>query len=270
MAGRFTGPSQHVKDFMTIQARIQVAGTQAGRGGGGGGIGKVISGTASGGRGVTIIGLENLIRLRDWIGQIGTVIDRPDILLNIKGPVSDHLASNFDGEGHLVGGWQDITTATKKIRNDRGYGETPILKQSGGLRKMAVESFNNWHGERGTGRAAADPQAVNSSETLFSGSITSRKFHAAISGSKVQNQSSYTPNFFGWGRAKGASAGRVGKGVGYIPARPFWFINQPMLDESAHGVLRMSMLGWATLGEGLVARTGNYGVSTTRGARYRT
>jgi len=137
------------------------------------------------------------------------------------------FAQNFEGEGSLVGGWDDLSEYTQRIREWQGFDpEKPILFRYGSLRKIAVDFFESARmGE--VASHGADFPARTWSDQQVTGSLT---MHQGNSGSTatLQIQGSYKIlNQFGHGNAFGYSDN---------PARPYWFVN-PATGQAARDAI---------------------------------
>lgn len=198
------------------------------------------------------------IRVLNWIGAGQGVADSPAVLTPAIRVVGQELLDNYNGEVGPGSAWQKLTTATRSLREKRGYpAAKPVLNQSGGLKAASVEILAHWSlaAPRTHSVAAA---YKNSGATSFNASQTSRRFEATVSGPKVENQ-------YG-------SANTTGEryGAGYLPRRPFWYIPSGIEDEMARATLNAFELNWADTSLGIAKFTPDpFNIDVRRGARNR-
>lgn len=161
---------------------------------------------------------------------------------------------NYNSQGKRVGGWKPLKPYTQRERELRGYKpDRPVLFQSGALEAGAIRPFASW-GDTQTkhsAQIAATPGSRAGSAMVWGGSdeyvdsgtrqskhvgwqaggtrvaasVTPRRFFANISGTKAMNQT-------------GGSIPVASKaGFTKLPARPFWFFDERMLDDAANIIL---------------------------------
>ena len=125
---------------------------------------------------------------------------------------------NFDTEGGKVGGWRELAEMTQAVRAERGFNPFhPILVQTGGLRRVAIERLLSATGST-TGRT--DGASMRLAIGRLSALLT-------ISGRKVSNQF----------RAQQ----RGGFGAFSRPPRRFWYVDDEV-RAAAHRGLRKGIL----------------------------
>ena len=149
---------------------------------------------------------------------------------------------NFRSEGARVGGWKPLKDYTIQERLARGYRAGPKLLQSGGLMKGAITPFINWSDTqsrhsaniaptpgraktRGGGFSNDSTDIGASGPTRVVAALSSRRFFANVAGAKAMNQTG--------GRIPVASS----SGWTTLPARPFWFFDQRMVEAAAKGIV---------------------------------
>ncbi len=117
-------------------------------------------------------------------------------------------------------GWRRLSDMTQKARSERGYNPThPILRQSGGLYEAAVEGPMSVRDGVRSARAVgpASSYSRGGGSTYFSAYMWPGRATMHISGDKVANHfGGTTPEGF------------------ILPARPFWGLNEDMMDAAAN------------------------------------
>jgi len=85
---------------------------------------------------------EALMTSGSLFGVVQNIIE--PMLANCKEQWEQHIRTNFDTEGSLVGGWHTLADSTKKLREKLGYATEPILNMRGVLKKSAVVESSSW------------------------------------------------------------------------------------------------------------------------------
>lgn len=117
--------------------------------------------------------------------------------------------SNFSGEGSMVGGWRQLADFTNDERQRRGYPrEHPILVQSGGLRRVAIEGLLKVNG----------PQWLQAKGVSMVYNPGNAGASLRISGTKVSNQF------------------RIRTRDMDSPPRPFWFVDRNVTGAATEGL----------------------------------
>ena len=121
---------------------------------------------------------------------------------------------NFDTEGSKVGGWRELAELTQQVRQSRGFDpQHPILQQTGGLRRAAIDHLTR---TRGNSSRAEDGASMRLTMGHASALLT-------ISGRKVSNQ----------------FRERVrGRGGHSRPPRRFWYVDDEVRAAAHKGLLR--------------------------------
>lgn len=124
---------------------------------------------------------------------------------------------NFDTEGGKVGGWRELAEMTQLVRQSRGFNpDHPILEQTGGLRRAAIEALLNINGDGGRSEDGASMRlAIGHASALLT-----------ITGRKVSNQ------------FRERVRGRRGFSR---PPRRFWYVDDEV-KAAAHKGLRDGVL----------------------------
>lgn len=151
-------------------------------------------------------------------------------LENATNYVAKVFRQNYDSEGGLVGGWEDLAEKTQSIRSWQGFEpEHPIMVRYDSLRHIAVTFFE-------TAKAGYRASSTDGySDQTVEGSLTISGSRATLSiggGYKILNQFGYPDT----------------NGSGDNPARPYWFINAQVVDEAQHGVvdwIKDEVLSWS-------------------------
>lgn len=151
-------------------------------------------------------------------------IDR--VIERVQNPAMDPVVRNiaevwkvnFDSEGGKVGGWRELAEMTQAVRAERGFDpRNPILVQTGGLRRVAIERLTNATGSTsGRTDGASMRLAIGRASALLS-----------ITGRKVSNQFK--------------ARQRSGFGAFSRPARRFWYVDDEV-KAAAHRGLREGIL----------------------------
>lgn len=122
---------------------------------------------------------------------------------------------NFDAEGSKVGGWLPLAEMTQAVRAERGYNPNhPILVQTGGLRRVAIERLLGARGSTsGRTEGASMRLAIGRASALLT-----------ITGYKVSNQF--------------RSRQRRGFGAFSRPPRRFWYVDDEVRAAAHRGLRR--------------------------------
>jgi len=145
---------------------------------------------------------------------------------------------NFKYEGWLAGaGWTPLSRYTRSERARRGYGAaSPILQQSGGLRKVAAD----YPAEMKTGQKSMSrstpgtPGSDDSTPTSLTIRMSRNRAVLTLTGSKVANNEGGTNKAFT----------RGGLMEYRLPRRRFWFVSPEVkgqMVESLNEVMRAAM-----------------------------
>jgi hypothetical protein len=153
---------------------------------------------------MTVTGLAEAIKL---IGKVEDMVrDHTDefALAGLHG-AAKIFDQNFANEGSHVGGWPSLAESTVRERSALGVGGShPILVRYQDLRDYTA-TFLQGAGASTT-FAVTDPQGGSLNVRLTSGNGA---VNVTASGTKAVHQ--------------------TGTRDGHIPARPYWFVNQPVL-----------------------------------------
>lgn len=130
------------------------------------------------------------------------------------------------GDGY---GWQELSANTQAVRTARGYDpRKPILVQSGDLKRAAADTL------------ASGGLSESGNKVAMRASAVPKLFSAEITGPKVENQ--FGGSIAGFGSIGGGSATRFGGG--YLPARPFWNLNQTAMDSISQAIMTSVLRRW--------------------------
>lgn len=150
----------------------------------------------------------------------------PAIIVPIIRRFGYHTKRNFVQEMWPGGGqdWARLTPYTQDEREERGYDpEHPILVQSGQLKRLATEPFQNWRSTQRSIRPRTEIAPYGDETPLsLTASLRPGRFETTMSGERVKHQTAYQVS-----RRDGS---RVG-----VPPRPFWGITREMIDEGVSG-----------------------------------
>ncbi len=196
--------------------------------------------------------MDKLRRLADWTMKIDKVLARRRVPYSVKGVLGKSFSESFKRGGAPNKKWQALSAYTAAVRVKRGYPSNgPILVQGGGLRSLAADIFlERWSESGANGQALSD--YANSGATLFSASITPYNFKATISGPKVNNMETHTQIAPNDDRRALLSA----KNTGYVPARPFWYLNDAMVTDMQKAMSNYYMKAWVAEAKRTVYLTG--------------
>jgi len=165
---------------------------------------------------ITFRGLQPMIKA---VQDLEKVVDSPDMAGMIRG-AAKVWDQNFKHEGWLAGkGWKPLSEFTRNIRLWRGYPEShPILVQSGGLKRAAVEypaAFKD--GQKSMARSNS---AGNGNTQLVIRTAT-RRAALTLSGPKVENNFGGETSGMGW----------TGSYTHRLPERRFWFVSEEVRGQ---------------------------------------
>lgn len=124
---------------------------------------------------------------------------------------------NFDAEGSKVGGWRQLAEITQLMRQSRGFNpDHPILVQTGGLRRAAIDALLHADGDTARRENGASMRlSIGKASALLT-----------ITGRKVSNQF----------RERTRGRGGISR-----PPRRFWFVDDEV-KAAAHKGLRDGIL----------------------------
>lgn len=172
-----------------------------------------------------------------WIGTFESVVEKPDVMdVGVKF-IGRNIERNFNKEGTpaMGGGWAPLAAYTQVVRRDRGYNpEHPILQQTGELKDVVASPLANW--KVGTQNQVASGRGIGM--VAWTGPLS---FQAKISGRKVANHHGGTMP----ASDQPASANFDDNNPGYLPARPFFALNQSGVIQARDAITRKIMTDWA-------------------------
>lgn len=162
---------------------------------------------------------EVATKLGEWHSKIQKV--RPTEAIHY---VAKEWQDNFRSGGARVGGWQALSEATLRTKQEQGFGGQPILVRAGGLYKAATVFPQ---GVPDTGGAASYPTAggidaiPSWTRTNITIQIGDLQGIMMIDGPAVENQyGSYDPE-----------TDLV------TPERRFWFVDQGVREAARKGII---------------------------------
>lgn len=162
----------------------------------------------------TVTGLKEAMA---YIAQVEDRLqnDRHKGLFKAVNRIGDVWLDNYETEGGRVGGWPDLAEYTVARREEDGFpGTNPILKRSGALKGVMVESLTRVSSSGSISRNDTySPQTTRSSIAVKDG-VAVIDAH----GWKVANQY------------------RVGGRFGH-PARPIWFVDKTVSFAARSGII---------------------------------
>ena len=165
--------------------------------------------------------------------------------------VGTSMLQNFRYEGTMVGGWQNLSQFTRDTRRERGFPpDHPILFQTGELERITAFTLANWK----TGAKGYMPSDRDGANRMVSGWKGSQ-WYATVTGPKVQNQ--YGGQMPGY---SGPNPRVTGGRAGFLPARPFFFINPSDLPKITEDAVSAFMGLWQGRGKGVKRAYGRMSV----------
>jgi hypothetical protein len=157
------------------------------------------------------------------IADIERKLDKPtEGLESATHNVAKVFKHNYDFQGADVGGWDELADYTLNIREWQGVPAGPILFRYGALREISTEFFEK--AKAGSTETAGGSYPFKTwSEQAVTGQLTINDKTATLKlsgGYKLLNQWGH-PN---WGP------------MSDVPARPFWFVNETVINAAREGV----------------------------------
>lgn len=122
---------------------------------------------------------------------------------------------NFDSEGGMVGGWKKLSPSTLRLRKKRGYGPGPILVQSGGLRRAAIEYPLSFSKKTMTRTVPGSGHTWAGGPTTINIRTSPNRAKMVLSGDKVKNNT-------------GSKSKKKP-----LPKRPFWYVDMNVRQSGA-------------------------------------
>lgn len=211
---------------------------------------------SSGSRLVSVsIQSTDILRLISWVGQLDEVLAGREKWTRTVRTLGLYIDEAFASEGASLTGrrWQGLSQMTREKRRGMGLNpDHPILQQRGSLRKTAAGNLTGWiHGSAGFTKRGVGVGMV--------ASLTGSQFEATISGPKVEN------NFGSMGRPAEKGDPRVG--AGFLPARPFFYIDTRMNPIMANQMAESIMSQWQSKGKGATRTHGRMSILPMGGSR---
>jgi hypothetical protein len=166
--------------------------------------------------GFVTVYFSNLLGPIRALQTLDTRLSDPDMSPMVRG-AAGIWQHNFTTEGRRgAGHWSRLRPYTRQVREKRGYRpDHPILVQSGGLRRAAVDYPAEFRGKTMSRTTGRTPGGGGGPTTINIRTLKGRVV-LNISGDKVANQHGeildYTRN---------------------VPARPFWFVNSAVRQAAA-------------------------------------
>lgn len=156
---------------------------------------------------MTVKGLAEAIKMIDKVEEM--VREKTDefALAGLHG-AANIFDKNFASEGAISGGWKALADSTVRERENLGVGgSSPILIRYEDLRDYTATMLQSVGAS--TTFAATDPQggSIRVQVSTERGSV-----NVTASGTKALHQ--------------------TGTSDGHVPARPYWFVNQPVLRSA--------------------------------------
>lgn len=157
--------------------------------------------------------------------------------------IGQQWAYNYFSGGGQVGGWKANSPYTLAEKERRGYHNTKILEQSGAFYNGGIAGIGLWRTGQTSYSAlipatpyhSSDPDfSIDSGPTGVGASLMNGRFTATMNGPKAQNQ----------------MGGAIRFGSGFdrqyvnLPARPFWFFTQNMIDNSSRIIANQFLASW--------------------------
>lgn len=217
---------------------------------------------------VKITGHEQLRQQALWLMKLEGVVDKPEALVPAIRQAGKGMRRNFQEERSPSGhAWQHLTYYTLFDRAEKGH-MGGILHRSGQLEQLAAGTLESW---RAVGQNSSPPplsKPYNEGDSLkFVGSVSSRRFHASLTGERVKNQfgrnekpstmQSYFSGVSGFSRF----------GEGYLPARPFWGFNDTTVRTMATASMLYIMQEWQSQSGGIASLHTGFASTMGEGAR---
>jgi hypothetical protein len=212
------------------------------------------------------VDLRDIKRLSKWIDRLPSIIEGPEVFSPGIAVLGSEFAFQFESQGTRLGNrWQPLSKMTQATRAKRGFDpKSPILVQSGELRRMAVGSFQDFSSGGARTMKRNDRAArgyTPDGTTYFTMSVSSLEFNASITGPKVDHMTGST-----------MVEGSKKYGAGYLPRRPFWALNPTVMGYVEDAILTRVMMDWQSAGGRWVSRShfnNSYvgGVRVLRGTR---
>jgi hypothetical protein len=164
---------------------------------------------------------------------------------------------NFLSRGTAFGHkWQPISNYTRKVREQRGQNPLmPPLQGSGWLKRVTGYELSRWNPGRSSATftdAPVDPDSDG--RTTMTVSVDPRRATLHMSGPKASHMT---------GDTSGVDIGlsRPGRyGAGYMPPRPFWGMNQSVVDTMSQAAVAGFFRAWSDHAEKAGSGRVNYSV----------
>lgn len=205
--------------------------------------------------------VTEVLELSKWVDKFDMSVDSGEPITRAVRVLGAGLLKNWGKEGALYGNrrWQSLTRMTQETRAQRGFDpKHPILVQKGYLRNMTAGMLAGWTVGRRRD-TAGDGKGTKSVAVQIN-----NRFWMGVSGPKATNQdggrqTAYTP---GTWRVRTHQGGKEF----YIPARPFLYIPEPLMDEMARAAASGILINWASRSKGRAKSTGEGLFSVAMGA----
>lgn len=177
--------------------------------------------------GPIIFSYTGLLPMINAVQSVQDQIENVDMTAPVRG-AGKVWDENFKAQGWLASrGWRPLSEFTRGIREWRGYNpDSPILEQSGGLRKAAAQyPMQMREGQKSMSRTTPATPFSNGTPTTIVIRMTRNRAILTITGSKVAN------NFGG----EDTGTTWTGTGTYVLPQRRFWFVSpevQSQMEQS--------------------------------------
>lgn len=158
--------------------------------------------------------------------------------------LGQRLTRNHVGRGSLTTPWPPLSEETLRIKDERGYGGTRMMVQSGAMYQHGVYPFAAWTPTQFNYGAVIPPTPMQTTKgiesiaglsgpTYVTATIRNGTFSATMSGPKAANQAGGAIQY------RGGSRGWVN-----LPARPFWFVDQVGVEGGTVAMVNDFLSRW--------------------------
>ena len=202
---------------------------------------------------ITIRGLGRIDDLQAWLGQ-GLVdsVKHPSVMQPlIKQGFVDSISSGagfgtkvreVEWRGTSSSGrpWQPLSESTRQKRIRRGYTPDDILVQSGQLKAAGLTPFIKWgKTTKRSSRSFTAPYNKSTGAISMNASNFNGRFHASISGKRVENQ--YGGKIL-FARKRWGTRDRLRRSA--LPRREFWYLDERSIRGSIPHMLDALSIQW--------------------------
>jgi hypothetical protein len=206
-------------------------------------------------------------------------LEMPAVMIRVFGMFTQ---SNFNKSGQEFGSkWQKVSKYTQEIRRQRGKNPVapPLMPNwgpTGWLYLSSAKELSEWPLQN-TSRQFVDAGKYHGkpSDGPTVVVITSSPGHAVIKmqGAKAAHMTGDTSGAhigFAQYRSGGYGSFNPGRyGGGFLPARPFWGLNQRMMDVMGDGVIDAYVRNWSHYAEKMGAGMVYFSANTIASLRWR-